>query len=128
MTGVVDGGGEILENKGKDSRIAKEVKRISLLLKDSDKNRLNAAKPLIQNAAFMAITLADLQDIINIKGCVEEYQNGANQKGFKKTSEVEVYNVMIKNYASVTKQISEMVPSGKTNGSELLDFVRGGAK
>lgn len=128
MRGVVTKGSESLKQEEKEQRILAEIERLHTLFEGIEDNKLKAAKPLIENAAFMAITLADLQEIINIKGCVEEYQNGANQRGFKKTSEVEVYNVMIKNYVSVTKQLADFVPTNPATGNELIDFVRGVAK
>lgn len=47
------------------------------------KNQMAIVEPLIQNAAFMKITLDDLQKSINADGCSEEYMNGANQYGKK---------------------------------------------
>ena len=44
----------------------------------------------MDEAAFMAASLYELRKIINEKGYTEEYQNGANQKGIKKCSEVEI--------------------------------------
>ena len=112
-----------------DERISKEIKRLNAIFKDIDKNKLKTVKSLIENVAFMAITLEDLQSTINVKGCVEEYQNGANQKGYKKTSEVEVYNTMIKNYASIIKQLTDLTPTGSNSTTnELLNFLGGGSK
>jgi hypothetical protein len=57
---------------------------------------------------------------------VEEYQNGANQYGVKKCSEVEIYNTMIKNYSSIIKQLIDLLPNdSKGSGDELLDFISG---
>ena len=58
----------------------------------------------------MAASLCELREIINEKGYTEEYQNGANQKGIKKCSEVEIYNTMIKNYMSAIKQLTDLLP------------------
>ena len=58
----------------------------------------------------MAASLYELRKIIDDKGYTEEYQNGANQKGVKKCSEVEIYNTMIKNYSSIVKQLTDLLP------------------
>ena len=42
----------------------------------------------MNSAAFMAVSMMELEHIINLKGYTEEYQNGANQRGIKKCSEV----------------------------------------
>ncbi len=94
----------------KEEKIKKEIRRLSGLFTKIDAKAKKAVKSLIENAAFMAITLQDLQDTINEKGVIEEYQNGANQHGFKKSSEVEIYNAMIKNYSSIIKQLTDLLP------------------
>ena len=78
----------------------------------------------------MSASLYELRKIINEKGYTEEYQNGANQKGVKKCSEVEVYNTMIKNYMGTIKQLTELLPklpsrSPTGTGDGFEDFVNG---
>jgi hypothetical protein len=73
-------------------------------------NTLQSAAPLIKNAAFMTITLEDLQAVINEHGAVSQYKNGENQFGTKKSPEVEIYNTMIKNYSSIIKQLTDLLP------------------
>lgn len=80
------------------------------MFKEIEEKKKKTVEKLVINAAFMAISLEDLQNIINEKGYTEEYQNGANQKGVKKCSEVEIYNTMIKNYSSVIKQLTDLLP------------------
>ena len=69
----------------------------------------------------MAASLFELREKINEKGYVEVYQNGANQKGIKKCSEVEIYNTMIKNYSSVVKQLTDLIPKKQENTSDQSD-------
>lgn len=71
--------------------------------------------PLLQNAAFMKVTLEDLQEKINAEGVTDEYQNGANQKGIKQSATLQSYNSLIKNYASVMKSLSQLLPPEKKN-------------
>lgn len=99
-----------LKKKEKDNKIKREIGRLKKYFKDCDKNAMNFIKPLIENAAFMAVTLDDLQIEINKDGCTVEYKNGENQYGTKKNPSVETYNTMQKNYAALMKQIAEMIP------------------
>ena len=94
----------------KQSKIAEEVKRITGIFSKLDAKTKTAVAPLIGNAAFMAVTLQELQEVINEQGVVEKYQNGANQHGMKKSSTVEVYNAMIKNYSGIMKQLTDLLP------------------
>ena len=71
------------------------------------------ALPLLQNAAFMKVTLEDLQEIINNEGVTDVYQNGANQHGKKQSATLQSYNSLIKNYANVIKTLSHLVPPAK---------------
>ena len=103
-----------------------EMKRIKKLLKAVNKDTLNTLQKLIKNAAFMSVTLDDLQDAMNQNGVISEYQNGENQWGTKKSPEVEIYNTMIKNYMALMKQLVDLLPeSDHTKKKDLLlDFLR----
>ena len=104
----------------KDARIKKEKLRLSGIFKLLPDDAKKTAEKLIDNAAFMAVTLEDLQEYINEHGCTETYQNGANQSGKKKSSEVEVYNTMIKNYKAVIDTLLGLI--GKQGGEPDDDF------
>ena len=122
----------ILEELDKEKRISKEVSRLKKLFKNIPKDTINAALALIRNAAFMTVTLEDLQETINREGAVSEYKNGENQFGTKKSPEVEIYNAMIKNLSSVIKQLTDLIPAGNTTSQpkkpdafELIQQRRG---
>ena len=111
---------------GEVKKRSKELNKLKKIFKDIEPNKQKVVEKLISNAAFMAESLEQLQEIINEKGFTEEYHNGANQSGVKKCSEVEIYNTMIKNYSSVIKQLVDLLPEeAKGGGDELLDFISG---
>lgn len=101
---------DISQDLSKDERITKEIKRLNSLFKNIDPKLKKTVKSLVENAAFMAVTLEDLQIHINAHGVTVEYQNGENQWGTKKSPEVEIYNTMIKNHVSIMKQLTDLVP------------------
>ena len=105
----------------KNERIKQEIARLNGLLENIDDKKKNAVISLIKNAAFMSVTLEDLQKEINEKGVTEKYKNGANQFGVKKSSAVEVYNTMIKNHVQVVKQLTDLLPKEVTDGKEGND-------
>jgi len=102
-----------LAELAKEKRIKKEIAKYNKIFKDLDEDRKKAVQKLIENVAFMAITLEDLQQSINEKGFVEAYQNGNNQHGYKESSAVKVYNSMIKNYNTSIKQLLDQMPEHK---------------
>lgn len=84
------------------------------------------ANGLLDKAIFMDAELSKLQKTLKEKGWVEEYSNGATQRGLKKSSEADVYLSMVKNYNSTLKQLAELFPNdGKiADGDPLLTYIR----
>ncbi len=116
------------QGKTKDEIVKSEKTKLKGIYRKLDKKIQKAVDSLIEEAAFMAASLYELRQIIDEKGYTEEYQNGANQKGVKKCSEVELYNTMIKNYTSIVKQLTDLIPKDASNGGmaesdNFMDFV-----
>ncbi len=99
--------------EGKDALIKKEMARLKKIFKQMEKDKWDTILSLIKNAAFMAVTLEDLQETINREGAVSEYQNGENQWGTKKSPEVDIYNAMIKNHMAIIKQLTDLLSKDK---------------
>lgn len=104
----------------KDEKIKKEISRLKRVFKNLDKNKLATVQTLINIAAFIAITLEELQDIINQEGYTQEYKNGANQFGIKQSAEAEMHIAMTRNYTAVIKQLIDLCPPAERAGSKLL--------
>ena len=81
--------------------------------------------PILQNAAFMRVTLEDLQQLILEEGVVDEYQNGENQHGKKQSAALQSYNALVKNYAAVSKTLTQMLPPERK--PILPNFIMGKA-
>ena len=105
--------------KKKENRIKDEKKRLKEIFAELEENKRNLVTPLIEKAAFMSIELDDLQETIEQEGWTSEYKNGENQYGTKKSPEAETYIALSKNYASVIKQLTELVPAAKRKESRL---------
>lgn len=114
----------------KEEWIKKEEDRLNEIFKDIDEKKKKTVQSLISSAAFMAISIKELEGIINVKGYTEEYQNGANQRGIKKCSEVEIYNIMIKNHMNCIKQLTDLLPKSNNSsgigndGDDFDDFLQ----
>lgn len=116
------------KDKNKDEIVKIEKRKLAGIYSKFDAKTKKSVDSLIDEAAFMAASLYELREKINKKGYTEEYQNGANQKGIKKCSEIEVYNTMVKNYMAAIKQLTDLLPKqsevGKDNDG-FEDFVNG---
>ena len=118
------------EGKSKEEIIKSEKRKLSGIYTRLDKKTKKAVDSMIDEAAFMAASLYELRQKKKKKGYTEEYQNGANQKGVKKCSEVEVYNTMIKNYMATIKQLTDLLPKEQAVKAAAIsdgfeDFVNG---
>lgn len=109
----------------REQRIKAEKRRLAKLCEELPDGKRAIALPLVEQAAFLRITLDDLQVEINEAGCVEEYQNGRNQSGFKVTAALQAYNSTVKNYAAVCERLDRILP--QTGGmSKLKSFLADG--
>ena len=99
-----------IQDLTKEQRIHREYLKLKKIFKDLDKGKRNTVDSLMKNAAFMAVSLEELQEIINRDGYTVEYQNGENQKGTKQSDEVKTHIAMTKNYTAIIKQLCDMVP------------------
>lgn len=97
----------------KEKDIKQEINRINGFLKEIEPKVKKGVKSLIENVAYMAVTLRELRDDINQEGLITEYQNGENQFGTKKSPKVEIYNTMVKNYTSSFKTLLDLLPKNK---------------
>ena len=130
--GVVKGGGK-MENEDVNSKELKEVpdynkelKKLNKIFKNISKDKKDLVQKLIKSAAFMTVELTKLENHISIHGVSETYQNGENQSGKKMSTEASAYNTMIKNYTSIIKQLTELLPEGLPNtkeGNALMNFA-----
>ena len=94
----------------KRERICNEIKNLNKLYSKIDKKTKKAVHSLIENAAFMTVSLEDLQNEMIENGMVCEYQNGENQWGTKDSPEAKLYNTMIRNHSTIMKQLTDLLP------------------
>lgn len=106
----------------KDRRVTKELKRLSAPFASVSDAQRTVIDPLIQNAAFMKVTLEDLQTEIAAEGLIDEYMNGLNQCGKKQSATLQAYNSLVKNYSTVVKMLNNLLPK-EIQASRLSGFM-----
>ena len=94
----------------RETRIRKEKKRLAGIFKDLEENKLKTCSALIDRAAFITVSLEDLEAQLNEIGFTEFYQNGENQSGWKKSAAADVHISLTKNLNTIIKQLLELVP------------------
>jgi hypothetical protein len=110
----------------KEKEITKERNRLRRIFKDLDKNQKESAIGLIEEAAFMRITLKGLKDDINEHGVVDEMPQG-EYTIFRESPTVKTYNTMIQRYTAACKELNNLLPKDnpKIKDDGFEQFVTG---
>lgn len=114
-----------MATKTKQARISAELEKLRALFASLPGHELQFLQPLMSNAAFMAVTLADLQEEINAGGTVDEYQNGSAQFGKKASATIQAYNATMKVYLATMRDLLARLPKEQRT-SALTDLLNGG--
>ena len=95
----------------KAERITKEERRLKKNYKDIHKDKSAIVEGLIRRAAFMRITLEDMEVDLDEKGFVELFSQSDTQEPYERERPVaRQYQQMNKNYQSIIKQLSDLLP------------------
>ena len=104
------------------TRIKKETERLAEIFKDLEPNKLSTCQALIDRAAFITVSLQDIEAQLNETGWTEYYQNGQQQSGWKKSAAADVHISLTKNLNAIVKQLLELVPPAQKN-SKLQELM-----
>lgn len=115
---------------GKEKEIKREAAKIKKLYKDLPEERKKLAEKLIERAAFMAVSLAEMELKINTEGQVVKMPQGSYTIE-RAHPLLTAYNSMIKNYTAAIKQLDAILAdsgSGAASkpGQQLLGWLGSG--
>lgn len=96
----------------REERIGKEVERLENIISVLDQDKQDIAIGLIEEVAFMRITLEDLKDTINENGTVDIMPQG-DYSIKRQSPEVQTYNTMIQRYNTAYKELFNLLPKEK---------------
>ena len=100
----------------KEQLINEELQKLTKLFEDISEDKKKLVTGLINQAAFMKITLQELQELINENGSVEVFVNGSQVMN-REYPALKSYNTTIKNYTAVIKQLIELLPEEQQKGN-----------
>jgi len=118
----------INEDLTKVERIKKEERRLRRIYKKIDKDNKAIIDGLIQRAAYMRVTLEDYEVDLDEKGYVELFSQSEKTDPYERERPVaRLYNTMNKNYQSIIKQLSNLVPKQEVKPKDdgFDDFISG---
>ena len=94
-------------------RIDAKRRELEEVFADLSDEQKKIAGDLIAQAAFLSVTLEDLNEQISAEGCVESYTNGKNQGGRKISSAAKAYTNLIGKYSAITSKLLQLAPAGR---------------
>lgn len=113
-----------MDAKARKSSATKEKKKLEKIFKAvMDDDDFKKVEGLIENAAFMRISLRELQQNVQEHGFIEVYQNGPDQSGTKDSTYLRAYNNMLKSYNTTIKQLLAAAPSARGDVDDGFDAL-----
>lgn len=103
----------------KDERISAETERLLKIYKDIEPDKLGVCRQLIQNAAYIAASLQDLQKDIDKNGMIEGYDNGGNQTGRHISPAAQQYTKLVATYNQIIRQLVGLLPAGGREAARI---------
>lgn len=94
----------------KQKRVKKEVTRLRKLFKEIDENKKKLVLTMIDDVAFLSVTMQDLRETIIREGTTVEYKNGENQYGTKQSPDAQMYLAMSQKQSQAMKILLECMP------------------
>ena len=107
-----------------DKRRKKEERRIAKLYKNLPAARREVTKKLVERAAYMLVSLEDMEAQITEDGLTVEMAQGSYSIS-RAHPLFATYNAMVKNFNATIKQLSEALPpvEAEQAGQALMNFV-----
>lgn len=117
---------QILTESERKKVIAKNKRAIKAALKDVDPATLKLYAQLIDDAASYACAIYECGLLYIRDGMSEEYKNGENQWGVKKSVAAELRPKYTTVYQNIIKQLTGLLPSEdeKAVAAELMEFIK----
>lgn len=106
------------------ARQKKEQNRIKKIYKNLPGEQFEIAKKLIERAAYMLVSLEDMEAKISEDGLVVVMPQGSYEIE-RAHPLLQPYNAMVKNYNATIKQLSELSPNTEADkaGQALMMFA-----
>ena len=106
----------------KEKRIKKELNKFKKFIKDLELQDKNMAMNLIEELAFMKVTLEDLKEEVNESGVVTEMPQG-EYSIMRENPALKSYNTMIQRYNQTLKQLDDFIKNIVGNSGDDIDLL-----
>lgn len=115
----------------KEDEIKKELAKLKKIFSHIPESKMALVEKLIQNAAYMSITLDELQATVNKEGATLTSKNGNGFDIIQEHPANKAYTALIAKYSSVISQLQSLLPDSKQDsvnkaGEALAEFIAKG--
>ena len=93
----------------KDTLVNREITRLTDLFKEIERNKRLTAKGLIEEAAYMRITLQELKAEIDKNGPIDEMPQG-EYSILREHPALKSYNTMVQRYTNIIDKLTNLHP------------------
>lgn len=103
----------------------KEEKRLEKVFSELEDGRKAATQGLIQRAAFMRVSLVDLEADLQENGFTELFSQGDQEPYQRERPSARIYATMNSNYQKIIKQLTDLLPKEAPRpkvGDDFEDF------
>ena len=100
----------VTDSTAKEKRIRKEEIRLLKNYTSIDEKRKSVIVGLIRRAAFMRVSLEDLEADIAEYGFTELFAQGTQEPYLRERPATRVYNTMNGGYQKIIKQLTDLLP------------------
>ena len=104
----------------KEKAIKKEIGELNKLFADIPVDRAKLVEGLIQNAAFMRVTLEELQKEVIENGAVIQCQSGNGFDTIKDNPAQKAYTTMVSRYTQIINQLQGLLPDKSSDDDEAI--------
>lgn len=110
------------QDSAKEKLIKKETNRLKKIYKNIPEDKKNVIIGLIQRAAFMRVSLDEMEQDINENGFTEKFQQGNQAPYLRQRPIADLYNKMNASYQKIIKQLTDLLPREDVKKDEADPF------
>lgn len=117
-----------MEKKEKDRLIKSDESGLKRMFTNLDPKKQQLAYRLCAKAAYIKVSLDELQEDIDKNGYYEKFSQGKDQEPYdRRRPVVDTFNSLTTNYQRYMKQLAEMIPKQVVaeKGDGFEEFVNG---
>lgn len=110
------------KNKSKrEQAVEREVARLTKNFSTIDGKKRSIIRGLIDRAAFMRVSLNEMEDDLDKNGFTEMFSQGDQEPYERKRPTADLYNTMNANYQKIIKQLTDLAPKEEPKPQDAGD-------